>query len=731
MLIWYVYNLIVPTINFFCIINTIIRKISLIAIPEIYPNCLLFIYFNIRVMKKNLHLKGNNIFAFAIGMSLFLTTSNDLIAQNYIHPNQAGVAGGNTSSAGLGSQVVVSTYLGAASSPSNGIQGTIFVSGKNGTNKFAIADFAGFPNDGSYPFYTTPQQMSDGNLYGTSFVGGTSNLGTVYKFNLSSGSGACGKSIVNNNSLGPSGSPSGAGNYANVNELSDGKLYVAYSYGGTNGYGQIIRMNKDGSAVEVLKNFLFTTGTVVYTLPAQLNASNGITPVAAGQRYDGAYPYGFVTEGADGKIYGTCVRGGTFDYGIIWRMDKNGGNFEVIHACDSRFLTTRVNGLNAPITSGSYDMLYPWGNVAQDQLGRIYVNGYNGGEGNFGGLSRMNSDGSNVQILMSGSAANGTFSYRGPLIIDNEVFGTFRTNGGGNSSIGVLWKYDILTNTYTKLKTFEATGGYQDGYDIWAGVAFDGNHLYGTAIAGGGSGNVGTLWKIKRDGTEFQVLHRFSQTAGDSCGAGKASLFSYFPSAERVTFANVSASCSKTCFADGTPLPINLKKFTIERINETTELEWTFSPDQNIRGFEVERSSDGVNWTNLGFVNIDNNKVKSITEEIYKFTDVTPLVGKNYYRLKQLDFDYSTFYSEVLSIYFGAKNKIQIFPNPANGRVQIIGLKNNDKVFFYDVLGNLILQQNSIGSDLNINTNNLPIGNYNIRIIDVNGSSSYHKVLIK
>lgn len=522
---------------------------------------------------------------------------SNLLQGQYIHPNQAGQAGGNTSSPGVGSQVVVSTYLGTASNPSAGIQGTIFVSGKNGNNKFAITDFAGFPGDGSFPYYTTPQQLSDGNLYGTTFIGGSSNLGAIYKYDLTSGIGACGKTVVHNNSVGSA--ASGAGNYANVNELSDGKLYVAYSYGGSLGWGQIIRMNKDGSGVEVLKNFSWTSATVPYTVAAQLNAGDGIVPVATTTRYDGAHPYGFVTEGADGRVYGTCVRGGTFDHGVVWRMDKDGSNFEIIYACDSRFQNTRPNGLGVPIVAGSYGITIPWGNVAQDQLGRIYLTGYNGGQENLGGLGRMNADGSNVQILVSGSTANGVSSYRGPLVIDNEVFGTFRVGGGGTST-GVVWKYNIVTNVYTKLKTFESTGIYQDGYDIWAGVAYDGTHLFGTAIAGGGPGYVGTLWKIKPDGTDFEVIHRFSNSPASNCGVGTASLFSYFPSAERVTFANVTQDCSKTCIES--PLPVSFDIVSAKIRADNLTVSWRTLFEKGNDHFEVEASADGRSFTKIGEV---------------------------------------------------------------------------------------------------------------------------------
>ena len=644
---------------------------------------------------------------------LFLTSVQyTLNAQTYIHPNQAGNAGGNITSPGKGLQVVISTYLGTASNLANGIQGTIFVSDKNGNNKFAITDFAGYPNDGSYPFYTTPQQMSDGNLYGTSYIGGSANLGAVYKYDLSAGAGTCDKTIVHNNSVGSS--EQGVGNFANVNELSDGKLYVAYSYGGS-GWGQIIRMDKDGTNVQVLKNFLWVSSTVPYTTAAQLNASDGIVPVSASARYDGAHPYGFVTEGADGKIYGTCIRGGTFDHGVVWRMNKNGSNFEIIYASDSRFLYTRPDGSGLPITSGSYGLTIPYGNVAQDQSGRIYLAGYHGGAGNLGGLGRMEPDGSNIQILVSGNTANGAHPYRGPLVIDNEIFGTFRI-GGGNSSTGVVWKYNLINNTYTKLKTFENVNGYEDGYDIWAGVAFDGTHLFGTAITGGGAGNVGTLWKIRPNGTDFKVIHRFSSSAGDACGVGKSSLFSYYPSAERVTFANITEDCSQTCI--GVPLSIRLGRFDISTKDYIVYLNWTTESEQNNKEFVVERSTDNQIWEEITYIKSKASQGISQATINYHFNDLNPNQGINYYRIKYIDFNQKVEYSVIKMIAINNTNIITVYPNPAMNNVVIDGISNNYTINLIDNKGRILISEQTKSNKHNLNLQHLSAGIYYVQVLN-------------
>jgi large repetitive protein len=446
----------------------------------------------------------------------------------YVHPNQAGRKGGDTG-VGKGNQVVTSTYYGTAGNPL--AQGVMISVNKNGTNAATLHEFLGFPNDASYPFYTTPHQASDGNLYGSSFIGGSSNWGAVYKYDLSN----CNESLIFNAGLG-SGSPA---NYANINELSDGKIYSIQTYGGANYAGGLYRMDKNGANLQLIHSFSPIT-TVNYTIAAQNQTTLPL--------YDGAYPYGFVVEGPDGKIYGSCYAGGSHARGAFYRCDKNGANYEVFNI-GSALYKSYNNGRNGTVPS-ALNVAYPWGNVAIDQAGKVYVTGYYGGAANSGGWARMDPDGSNYQLLHSGNYSEGYFPYRGALIIDNKLYGTTRYGGGttlsGSVSYGTVFSMNLDGTDYKKLKVFDGIG-LPEGAEPWADLAYDGSFLYGTTLVYGGVGNVGTIFKIKLDGSDFQTIHRFSTTAAASCAGGKSGLYNWYPSAERVTFANVDASCSKTC----------------------------------------------------------------------------------------------------------------------------------------------------------------------------------------
>lgn len=469
---------------------------------------------------------------------LIFTFCNGSWAQ-YVHPNQAGRKGGDTQP-GTGKQIVTSTYYGNVGNAA--AQGVIMSVNKDGTNPTSFHGFAGYPSDGSYPWYTTPFQASDGNLYGASFVGGTYNWGAVYKYNLGNGQ----ESVIYNSTPSSGGSPA---NYANINELSDGKIYTLQTYGGNNAQGGLYKMNKDGSNVELVHNFRSIT-LVDYTTAAGAQLKPGYG------KYDGAYPYGFVVEGPDGKVYGSCYGGGSYGIGVFYRCNKDGSNYEVINVCDP-FYRTYSNGRGGQIPK-AWNMSRPWGNVAIDQSGKVYVVGYYGGALNLGGVARMSSDGSNYQILHSGNVSEGSYPYRGPIIIDNRIYGTYSKEGpyslAGGKSIGTVYGMNLDGTNFKVLKGFDnANAPYADGTDPWASLSYDGEYLYGTTLLNGGPGIIGTIFKVRPNGSGFKSIHRFSSTAGATCnGSSLAGLYTYYPSIERVTFANVSLMWAKTCIPNQT-----------------------------------------------------------------------------------------------------------------------------------------------------------------------------------
>ncbi len=118
-------------------------------------------------------------------------------------------------------------------------------------------------------------------------------------------------------------------------------------------------------------------------------------------------------------------------------------------------------------------------------------------------------------------------------------------------------------------------------------------------------------------------------------------------------------------------LPVTFKNFDGVMQNGQSLLKWTTTNEINNKGFDVERSADGQVFNPIGFVAGQN---KAAGDNNYTFTDVKPVNGTNYYRLKQIDNDGHTSYSSIIQL----KNVIadfvwSVYPNPVvdNGWMQV------------------------------------------------------------
>ncbi len=101
-------------------------------------------------------------------------------------------------------------------------------------------------------------------------------------------------------------------------------------------------------------------------------------------------------------------------------------------------------------------------------------------------------------------------------------------------------------------------------------------------------------------------------------------------------------------------LPVQLISFTGQKFNDhESQLDWTTASETNNQEFIVERSSDGLVFTEIGRKAGAGNS-GSINN--YELIDLTPLSGINYYRLKQVNFDGTFDYSNVISVSFDGIN---------------------------------------------------------------------------
>ena len=122
-------------------------------------------------------------------------------------------------------------------------------------------------------------------------------------------------------------------------------------------------------------------------------------------------------------------------------------------------------------------------------------------------------------------------------------------------------------------------------------------------------------------------------------------------------------------------------------------LQWTILSESNNYGFEVERSLTSE-WEKISFVKGNGTSAKPNT---YQFIDKIKKNENNIssiqYRLKQIDFDGTYAYSNVITVQITKPAKIKLFqncPNPCNPETTIsfsVPEANNISLNIYNVLG--------------------------------------------
>lgn len=109
-------------------------------------------------------------------------------------------------------------------------------------------------------------------------------------------------------------------------------------------------------------------------------------------------------------------------------------------------------------------------------------------------------------------------------------------------------------------------------------------------------------------------------------------------------------------------LPTGLTTFTGDEVNCQTKLEWRTASEQNTDYFEVQKSTDGINFIIIERVTAAGNSSMPMN---YHYIDESPL-AKNYYRLKAVDLDGSYEYFDIIHIKSSCyeDNIVAVYPNP-------------------------------------------------------------------
>ncbi len=188
-------------------------------------------------------------------------------------------------------------------------------------------------------------------------------------------------------------------------------------------------------------------------------------------------------------------------------------------------------------------------------------------------------------------------------------------------------------------------------------------------------------------------------------------------------------------------LPVTITQFKGERQGNKNVLSWTTQSEQNSKGFELERSANGSDFSTISFIasaSFDGNS-SSILK--YTFDDIKPGSGTNYYRLKQVDKDGKFTLSNVVTIKGPKSTQLQIvtlYPNPVINDLKLsIESPANDgmHIALTDVAGKVLVQKNvqvvNGSNNILLNVSALPAGTYFIKAMSASGSESTVRKLVK
>ncbi len=189
-------------------------------------------------------------------------------------------------------------------------------------------------------------------------------------------------------------------------------------------------------------------------------------------------------------------------------------------------------------------------------------------------------------------------------------------------------------------------------------------------------------------------------------------------------------------------LTVHLLSFDAVKSTNDVKLKWTAENEADYTGYVVERSTDGGKT----FKVIDS--LTSAGLGTYNDLDPSPILGTNYYRLKQTDVAGNVSYSNIVKIMYAnvlntvlANSNISVYPNPAQSTLNltVTGSNNNDlvaatyKISIVNSSGMLVKTATSTSGSWQAQIDNLMPGTYFIQVINsknntLTGKSTFVKL---
>jgi len=145
---------------------------------------------------------------------------------------------------------------------------------------------------------------------------------------------------------------------------------------------------------------------------------------------------------------------------------------------------------------------------------------------------------------------------------------------------------------------------------------------------------------------------------------------------------------------DASVLPLKLISFTANIVDDKyANITWDVASEMNMQSYTIQRSDDGVKWTNLQTV-LPINNIANVVQH-YSENDESPISGISFYRLRMIDYSGNISYSNIQKVEVNAIqfNINKITPNPFHSNILIdISLpdERNISVSLIDAYGRII-----------------------------------------
>ncbi len=179
------------------------------------------------------------------------------------------------------------------------------------------------------------------------------------------------------------------------------------------------------------------------------------------------------------------------------------------------------------------------------------------------------------------------------------------------------------------------------------------------------------------------------------------------------------------------PLPLKFIGISAVLENSSVRIKWKTANEIGVQDYNVQRSTDGISFSNIATVNAKNGDFQS-----YEYLDLNMPYSKLFYRVRSNDFDGKTNYSGIVVIKLDNTQKMQLINNPVRGYIQLLTQNMPSSVYFYELVNSIgqVCGKGSFsceGSTLvTLPVKAIPAGSYTLVLLK-NGEKKQFKLLIQ